>query len=121
MTDRVDQRDEGAGDAGGARAAVGFQHVAIDGDRPLAERVEIDDRPQAAADQPLDFGGAAVDLADVAPFARAGAAGQHAVFGRDPAAALARPSTAAPAARRWRCTAPWCGRPESARCRRPGA
>ncbi len=59
----VDQRDERAGDAGGARAAVGFEHVAVERDRALAERVQIDDRPQAAADQPLDFRGAAVDLA----------------------------------------------------------
>ena len=58
---RIDQRDEGAGDAGRARAAVGFEHVAVDEDRPLAERVEIDDGPQAAADQPLDFGRAAVE------------------------------------------------------------
>ena len=30
---------------------------------PLAQRVQIDDRPQAAADQPLNFGRAAVDFA----------------------------------------------------------
>ncbi len=47
----------------GARAAVGFEHVAIDGDRPLADGRQVDHRPQAAADQPLDFRRAAVDVA----------------------------------------------------------
>ena len=49
----VDQGDQGAGDAGRARAAVGFKHVAVDRDRPLAERNQIDHGSQATADEPL--------------------------------------------------------------------
>jgi hypothetical protein len=36
------QRDPGAGDRSGAGAAIGLDHVAIDGDLALAERDEID-------------------------------------------------------------------------------
>ena len=52
---------------------------------------KIDDGAQAAADQPLDFDRAAALLAgrSLAPRALDGGARQHAVFGRDPAAALA--------------------------------
>src|SRR5580658_5556467 len=59
----VVERDPGAGDRGGAGAAVGLDHVAVDGDLALAERLEIDDRAQAAADQPLDFDRASALLA----------------------------------------------------------
>ena len=85
------QRDPGAGDRGGAGAAVGLDHVAIDGDLPLAERGQIEHRAQAAADQPLDLDGAAALLAGRRLAARAlrGGARQHAVFGGDPAARLA--------------------------------
>ncbi len=56
---------------------------------PLAERVQIDDRPQAAADEPLDFRGAPVDLAAaIALLARRRAAGEHVVLGGDPPFAL---------------------------------
>lgn len=80
-----------AGDAGGASAAVGFQHVAIERDRALADRVEIDDRPQAAADQPLNLRRAAIDFpVAIAALARRRAARHHVVFGRQPAATLAR-------------------------------
>jgi len=41
--DAVVERDPGAGDRGGARAAVGLQHVAVDRDLPFAERHEIGD------------------------------------------------------------------------------
>src|SRR5437773_9979467 len=47
-----------AGDGGGARAAIRLQHVAIDGDGALAERLEVRHRPERAADQPLDLLGA---------------------------------------------------------------
>ena len=53
--DAIVQRDPAAGDRGGAGAAVGLDHVAVDGDLPLAERRKIDDRAQAAADQALDL------------------------------------------------------------------
>src|SRR5258708_6768327 len=86
----VDHRYERAVDARRARAAVGFEHVAIDPQRALAELVEIDDRPQAAANQPLNLDGTAIDLARlIAGLARVGAAGEHTVFGAQPALALA--------------------------------
>ncbi len=44
--DAVVQRDPGAGDRGGAGAAVGLDHVAVDRDLPLAERLR--DRPPRA-------------------------------------------------------------------------
>ncbi len=102
--------DERAVDGRGARAAVGFEHVAVDPERALAELVEIDDGPQAAADQPLDLDAAAVDLAAlVARLAGVGGAGQHAVLGGEPALAACRRGTAARSARRSRCTGRWCG------------
>ncbi len=85
------QRHPGAGDRCGAGAAVGLDHVAVDGDLALAERFEVDHRAQAAADQPLNFHGAAALLAGggLAAGALMGRARQHAVFGGDPAAGLA--------------------------------
>ena len=61
------------------------QHVAIDGDRARTQGRHVDRRPQAAADEPLDFLAATVDLAPLPLFARGRAAGEHAVFGRHPA------------------------------------
>ena len=89
--DAIVQRDPAAGDRGGAGAAVGLDHVAVDRDLPLAERLEIDDRAQAAPDQALDLDGAAALLAGrgLAPRALERGARQHAVFGGDPAAPLA--------------------------------
>ena len=82
------KRDPGAGDRGRARAAIGLQHVAIERDLALAQRLQIGDGAQAAADQALDFLRAAGLLAGgrFAPRARMGRARQHAVFGGDPAA-----------------------------------
>ena len=89
--DRVMQRDPRAGDRGGARAAIGLQHVAIDDDLLLAERGKIGDGAERAADQALDLLGAARLLAGrgFAPRALGGGARQHAVFGRHPAPPLA--------------------------------
>src|SRR5262249_28646173 len=87
---RIGQSQKSPGNAERAGAAIGFEDVAIDRNSPFAEGVQIDDRAEAAADQALNFGGAAVEFAfPFAPFARAGAAGEHVVFGRDPAAAFA--------------------------------
>ena len=55
LADRQSQRDPAAGDRRAAGAAVGLQHVAVDGDLPLAERHPVDPGPQAAPDQPLDL------------------------------------------------------------------
>ena len=89
--DRVVQRDPRAGDGGGARAAVGLEHVAVEGDLPLAERGEIGDGAKRTPDQPLDLLRAAGLLAGrrLAAGALCGGAGQHAVFRRDPALATA--------------------------------
>ena len=58
---RVVQRDAGAGDRRGARAAVGLDDVAVDGHGDLAaETAEIDDGAQRPADEPLDLVGAAL-------------------------------------------------------------
>ena len=72
---------------GGAGAAVGLDHVAVDLDGALAERRQVDHRAQGAADQALDFLGAARLLAarGLAVHARVGGARQHAVFGGHPA------------------------------------
>ena len=48
---------------GAARAAVGREHVAVEVDRALAERLEVDDAAQRAADQPLDLDDAPVGAA----------------------------------------------------------
>ncbi|MNT29307.1 hypothetical protein D3C72_1650390 [compost metagenome] len=89
--DGIGQRDVGTGDAGGAGTAVGLDHVAIDLDLTLAELGQVHHRAQAAPDQALDFLGAAGLLATgrLAAHAAVGRARQHAVFGGDPALALA--------------------------------
>lgn len=89
--DRIDQSDHPAGDGRGASASIGLEHIAVDGEGSFAEFVQIGDRAKRPADQPLDFGGSAVDLA--VPFASLAlrcAAWEHAVFGRDPSSASAR-------------------------------
>ena len=95
--ERAVQRDVAAADRGAARAAVGLQDVAVDPHRALAERLEVDDRAQRAADQPLDLDRAAVGAAarGVALLALARRGGQHPVLGADPAA----PGAAQPARR----------------------
>jgi hypothetical protein len=89
--DALRQRDKAAGDGGGAGAAIGLQHVAIDHDLALAQRRQVAHRAQGAADQALDFLGAAGLLAGggLAAHAVMGGAGQHAIFRRDPALARA--------------------------------
>jgi hypothetical protein len=91
LVHRVLRRDERAGDGGGARAAVGLQHVAVQVDGALAQLLEVEHRTHGAADQALDFLGAAALLAarGFAVAAGVGGARQHAVFGRDPAFAAA--------------------------------
>ncbi|CAM2158368.1 hypothetical protein PT2222_40276 [Paraburkholderia tropica] len=88
--DGVVRRDERARDGGRAGAAVGLQHVAIEVDGACAERFEIEHRAHRAADQALDFLGAARLLAarGFAVAARVRGARQHAVFGGEPALAL---------------------------------
>ena len=42
----IRKRHIAARDRGGARAAIGLQHVTVDRDRPLTDGVEIDAGPQ---------------------------------------------------------------------------
>src|SRR5262249_29534803 len=53
----------GAGDGGGAGAAVGLKDVAIDAERAWAEQVEIDYGAEGAADEALELDAAAVEPA----------------------------------------------------------
>src|SRR5207247_42627 len=55
--ERAARRDVRTGDRGTARAAVGLQHAAVHPQRSLAERLEVGDGTQRAADQPLDLDG----------------------------------------------------------------
>jgi len=73
------------------RVHVGLQHVAIEVDGAFAQRFQVEHRAQRAANQALDFLGAAALLApgSLAVTAGVGGAGQHAVLGRDPALAAA--------------------------------
>ena len=78
--------DESAGDRCRAGAAIGLQHIAIEGDRAFAKQTQIKDTAQRTADQALDFLRAAALLAarGFAVAACVGGAGQHAIFGRHP-------------------------------------
>ena len=78
----IDDGDKGTVDRRRAGAAVGVKDIAIDPEGTLAELVQIDHGPQAAADETLDLDAAAIDLAAaIARLAGVGAAGQHAVLG----------------------------------------
>src|SRR5690606_28729155 len=80
----------GAGDRSRPRPAVRFEHVAVDCDRSLADGLEIDDRPQTAADEPLNLRRPAVDLwPAITPLPRRRAARKHVVLGGDPTLPLA--------------------------------
>ncbi len=89
------KRNPGAGDGGRARAAVRLHDVAVDGDLPLAERLEIDDGAERPPDQALNLERAPALVPDrrLAPHPFVRGARQHAVFRRDPAlAAAAKPA-----------------------------
>src|SRR5690606_31862494 len=85
--DALVKGDPGARDGRGACAAIGLQHVAIDADLTLAERLQVHHRTKRTADKALDFLRAAGLLAGarLAAHALMGRARQHAVFGGDPA------------------------------------
>ena len=89
--DGVGHRHVGAGDRGGAGAAVGLQHVAVEHQGVLPQLLGVDHGAQRAADQPRDLVGAAADAALDGLAVRAGVGGarQHRVLGGDPPAALA--------------------------------
>ena len=116
----VVERDVGAADRGGAGAAVGLEHVAVDGDLALAERDQVADRPQRPADEPLDLLGPAGLLAPgrLPCDPLGGGAGQHRVLGGDPALAGAPHPRRDVAPRPTRCRAPWSGPSRRAPTRR---
>jgi hypothetical protein len=89
--ERPRRSDPGAGDRRASRPAVRLEDVAVEPERPLAERLEVADGAQRAADEPLDL-----DRSPVGPPARhgtlrplAGRSGQHRVLGGHPAAPAA--------------------------------
>src|SRR5947207_15593929 len=90
LVDRDAQRDPAAGNRRRARAPVGLEHVAVDDDLTLTELGQIDHGAERAADQPLDLLRSARLLAlcclAIAP--GMGGAGEHSIFGGDPALAL---------------------------------
>ena len=89
--DRVRERDVAAADGRGARAAVGLQHVAVDDDGALAERLHVERAAQRASDEPLYLHAASLLAAahGLAVGARRRRARQHAVLRGDPALAAA--------------------------------
>jgi len=91
LTDGDAEGDIGAGDGSGAGTAVGLDDVAVDGEGALAEGGEVDDGAEAAADEALDFHGAAglAAFVDLAGGAGDGGAREHGVLGGDPTGTLA--------------------------------
>ncbi len=80
----ISQGDKAARNAGRARAAVGLQDVAVNRDGVFAQCCKIDDGPQTASNESLDFGRASIDFASITLFAGCRAAGEHIVFRSDP-------------------------------------
>src|SRR5690606_10130324 len=82
--DRVSERDVGAGDRSGTRAAVCLQHVAVDDDRVLPERFGVNDSTQRATDQTRDLVSTTTDLAldALAVVTAVRRAPQHRIFRR---------------------------------------
>ena len=89
LLERDSESNGGSGDGGGAGSSVGLEDVAVEDDGALAEGLHVDYAAEGAADEALDLVGAAADLAafGLAGGAGEGGAGEHAVFGGDPAAA----------------------------------
>ena len=90
--DGVGDGDVGSGDGGGTSATVGLEDVAVDEEgEAVAVGVlvgfEFYDGAECAADEALDFDGAAVGFGGVAAFTLWGGGGEHGVFGGEPAAA----------------------------------
>src|SRR5690606_41697700 len=64
LLERQHERDEGAGDGRGARAAIGLDDVAVEPDGALAELLEPHDGAERPADEPLDLLRPPADLPD---------------------------------------------------------
>src|SRR6266513_336744 len=84
LADGVGERDEPAGDRGGARSPIRLYDLAIDHDAPRPESLQVDRRAKRPADEALDLEGApartASDALALAPLGRA--AREHRVLGR---------------------------------------
>ena len=79
--------DKATDNAGRSRAAIGFNHIAVDHDGVLAECGEIGCAAQRTAHQALDFLSATARALALAFYALARALREQAVFSRDPACA----------------------------------
>ena len=82
------QRHHGPGNGRGAGSPVRLQHVAVQRNRPLAQRVQVHRLAKAPADQPLDFHAPAVLFDPVPFFPFRGGCRQHRVFRRHPSLSL---------------------------------
>ena len=89
MLQALVERHVGTGDRRRPRAPVGLDHVAVDLDLTFAELAEVGDRPERAADQPLDLLGppGLSTPGRLAIGAGVGGPRQHSVLGRHPALA----------------------------------
>src|SRR5581483_9574869 len=89
--ERAGEGDVRAADRRAAGAAVGLQHVAVEMDGALAERLEVDHTADGAADQPLDLdrAPALATARGLALGALAGRGREQRVLRRDPAAPAA--------------------------------
>ena len=76
----VVQRHPGTGNARRTRAAIRLDHIAVDGNGVLAERLHVDDGTQAAADEALDLHGAALTLGVLALATLTGRCRQHGIL-----------------------------------------
>ena len=87
--DGVGDRDEAAGDGGGARAAVGLDDVAVHPHCALAELAPVDDSAERPADEPLNLLRPAARPAVLPLRPGVGRAREHRVLGGDPSLPLA--------------------------------
>ena len=117
------QRHPGAGDGGGARAAVGLQHVAVDVDLALAQRRS--GRPRRAASGRSGAGspGCGPTACRARPRGRCGCGSSAAAcrIRRSPSPGRCCAGRAAPAPRPRRCTAHGCRRTSPGTSPRHGA
>ena len=87
--ERQAEGDERSGNRGGARPAIGLNHIAIDPDGALAQLLQIGDRAQRSSDEPLNFLRPSTLLAPRRFASRAGQgrAGKHAILAGNPSLA----------------------------------
>ena len=88
--DGIEGCQPGTRDACRASAAIGLQHIAVQGDRSLAQGFQIADRSEGPSNEPLDLQGAPTLLAPGRLTITPSVCGswQHAVFRSHPSAAL---------------------------------